>query len=111
MTELIMEQFDKGSFWRNVVGTSGDPPPQASKNAIHGSLTRCTFCKDGKYDGLNHVVSTNVTNEQTSTYWLAPGCTACNKNHGKLEPQRAVYFVRPQNPKTLKRITVYVMEL
>ncbi|KAH3761197.1 hypothetical protein Pelo_6970 [Pelomyxa schiedti] len=107
---VTTEAKDKGTLWRNVLCTQGDPVPMAAKQLIPDTRKNCCFCSSGAYDGLNHVVSANTSCDTTTAYYLAPACTMCNKSYGILKLRERSLFVVPSDRKTLTATKFYVMQ-
>ncbi len=75
----------KGTKMQNVFETSDNPPTLAHKDKVHKNTTNCSFCNEGYYDGLLHVVKLSDVEKgngnKSLDVYLVPGCRSCNKRY------------------------------
>lgn len=106
------KEFKKGVDFRNIFNTTQDPPTDRDKGLVHKNRTKCVFC-DGDYAGLNHVIPNNTPftlGGETNTYYLAPGCQACNKSLGVLTLRETASLIVPERPRCIVVEKCFVMK-
>ena len=109
---VMSKKMTAGEVFHNVYNTRFDKPSKEQKAEIgEKGKKKCCFCPEGSinlYSGLLHVVSAKA-GDSTKTYWLAPGCQACNKSLSQLTLRKDTTFLSGSG-KQLVTKQVWVMQ-